>query len=471
MQPNFANARASRLITFLAAAGSFALIAAAPAAAAPAKSGTVGSPQPELKQFKVGGASADGSGAVLADGTLVLAAANPSGSSINVCVLHPGDRKCASTATLSPESGDSFSGLTEVLATGGTDVSVVAEDCCNSTPDTVFVYDSTDDGATWSAFVKAGTIGSIGAGTVADGDLVVATETTGSLSVQAFPPHPSSPETSVATPNSEIDGDTALATYSGGVLIASDNLTNTYVEYAASGSNFNASSSYKSVGTFDNQTVVAASGNALLTDPGGSLTGGDKLRFFNGTSFGTAYKVPDSKAGDDGYFAMQEVGNVVHVFFLSRRDGYDLFSETTTNGTHWSKLVRYGSAINSEWLAPVLGPTGAGQVFESQSSNPTLSQPILNTQSVHITLKSTHVRKGHGTTLSGTVSPQLAGQLVTLERKAGSRWDTVKTTHESSAGKFSFSVPGSTETYRAVVAYQPGYYEYGYSGSVKLTAT
>ena len=37
--------------------------------------------------------------------------------------------------------------------------------------------------------------------------------------------------------------------------------------------------------------------------------------------------------------------------------------------------------------------------------------------------------------------------------------------------KFSFSVPGTTETYRVVVAYEPGYYEYGYSNSVKLTAT
>jgi hypothetical protein len=432
------------------------------------KGGTVGSPQPELKQFKVGGAAGDGTGAVLADGTLVLAADNKSGSSINVCVLHPGDRKCASTASLSAQSGDTFFGVTEVLATGGTDVSVIGYDCCNSTPDGIFMFNSSDDGKVFGALVKAGTLDSLGAGTVADGDLVVGS-TDGH--VQAFPPTAGGPAGSSADPNSKIETDTSLATYNGGVLVAGDNLTNSYVEYAPSGSNFNATSSYKSVGTFDNELVTAVSGNALLTDPGGSLTGGERLRFFNGTSFGKSFKVPDTRQGDDGYFTMQEVGKRVHVFFEGRRDGYDLYTETTTDGKHWTKLQHYGTAITSTWLAPVLGPTGAGQVYESGSGSPTLSQPILNSQSVHITLKRSRVPHGHSTTLSGKVSPHLNHQLVTLERKSGKRWLTVKTTHESSSGRFSFSVPGTSETYRAVVAYEKGYYEYGYSNSVKLTAT
>jgi hypothetical protein len=441
-----------------------------PAGAAPT-AGTKGDPQPELAQFKIGTNSGSGTGTVLADGTLVLAFISSSGNKTTVCVLHPGDRKCASTATLSPEKGDSFTGVPEVLSTGGKDVSVVIYDCCNSTPDNAFVYNSTNDGKSFSKYVKAGTISSIGAGTAAGGDLVVATFTTGSINVQAFPPHPASPVTAFATPNGQEDGNTSLTTYRGGVLVANDNLTNTYVEYAKSGSDLNASSSYKAVATVKNETTVTISGNALLTDPSASLTGGDRLRFFSGTSFGKSYKVPDSKAGDDGYFVMQQAGGTVHVFFEGRRDDYDVFSATTRDGSHWSPLSQYGTAIDSTDLAPALAPSGAGVVLEAGSgTEPVFVQPILNPQRVHIKLAKTKVKKGQSTKLSGTVAPHLKGQLVTLERKAGKLWDTVKTTHESASGTFSFTVPGKTETYRTVVAYQPGYYLYGYSNSVTLTA-
>jgi hypothetical protein len=458
---------AARAAALTAALG-MALLTAQAAAAVPA-GGTKGDPQPELAQFKVGVSGQDGSGAVLPDGTLVLASPSQAVDPVvHVCVLHPGDRKCASTATLSPQSGDGLSAIPEVLATGGSKVSVVVYDCCNSTPDNVFVYDSTNDGKTFSHYIKAGTIGSVSAGTVADGQLVVATSSSGSINVQAFPPRPTSPQTSFATPNGQPDGDTFLTTYHGGVLVATDNLTNTYVEYAPSGSNFNASGSYKSVAVLKNQIVAGASGNALLTDPGGSLTGGERLQFFNGKSFGKSYKVPDSKAGDDGYFAMQETGKVVHVFFECRRDSYDLFSDTTSNGSRWSQR-QYGSAINSGWPAPVLGPSGAGLVFES-SGSPLLAQPILNPQSVHVSLAHSKVKPGHSTKLTGKATPHLKNQTVTLEDESHGRWFTVKTTRESASGTFSFTVPGKTRTYRAVVADKPGYYLYGYSRSVKLTA-
>lgn len=452
----------------LTAALGMTLLASQAATAAQA-GGTKGDPQPELAQFKVGASGQPGSGAVLPDGTLVLASPSSSGGSVHVCVMHPGDRKCASNITLSPQHSDTFFGIPQVLVTGSHDVSVVVYDCCNSTPDNVFVFSSTDDGATFGPFARAGTIGGVSAGTVADGQLVVASSASLSLSVQAFPPSPASPQTSFATPNGKEDGDTSLTTYAGGVLVASDDLTSSYVEYARSGSNFNASGSYKPAGTFKNELVTAISGKALLTDPGGSLTGGERLRFFNGKSFGKSYKVPDTKAGDDGYFAMQEVGKVVHVFFEGRRDGYDLFSETTTDGTHWSRLQRYGSAITSGWLAPVLGRTGSGLVFESASS-PLLAQPILNSQRVHVSLAATKVKPGHSTKLTGHASPHLKNRTVKLEDESHGRWYVVRTTHESASGTFAFTVPGKTETYRAVVADKPGYYQYGYSNSVKLTA-
>ena len=69
--------------------------------AAPAKGYTVGDPQPELAPFSLGAAGGGtGSGAVLPDGTLVLASLSATGTSAVVCTLHPGGRQCASTATL-----------------------------------------------------------------------------------------------------------------------------------------------------------------------------------------------------------------------------------------------------------------------------------------------------------------------------------------------------------------------------------
>ena len=49
------------------------------------------------------------------------------------------------------------------------------------------------------------------------------------------------------------------------------------------------------VGIFGNEPVLGISGAALLTDPGGSLTGGVRLRLFNGTSFGAPQKVPEPR--------------------------------------------------------------------------------------------------------------------------------------------------------------------------------
>ena len=442
-------------------------------AAAAFASGTVGNPQPELKLFNVGANGGTGSGVILSDGTLVLASPTNSATKIIVCRLHPGERSCASTATLNAHSGDAFYGTVEVLATGGTDVSVVALDCCTIGADTAVVFDSTNDGRTFTALIKAGNLASIGTGTVAGGKLVVATYSTGGgTRVQAFPPSPGSPQTSFAVAHGGDDGNTSLTTYHNGVLVASDDTTNTHVEYASSGKNFNSTASYKAVGTFTNQLVTGVSGNALLTDPGGSLTGGERLRFFNGTSFGSSYKVPDAPLGDDGAFCIQETGGVVHVFFLNRRHSYDIYSETTRDGVHWSHLSIYYTAITAGALAPVLGKSGSGLVYETDTgSNPLRAQPILNRQSVHISLAHTTVKVGTSTTLSGYAHPKLNGQLVTLDYLSGGRWYTVTTKHESSTGTFSFTVPGATKTYRVVVAYKPSYYLYGYSNHVTLTAS
>jgi hypothetical protein len=471
-------------------------------ALASAKSFTVGDPQPELALFNVGATGGGtGSGVVLPDGNLVLVSPAENGHTAVVCMLHPGDTKCASKAILHAYKGggnqDGF-GDAEVLSTGGTDVSVVLEDCCyipSPHGGGAVVFNSANDGQTFSAETPAGILQGVSTATFADGEIVAASSETGSLNVQAFPPNPASPVmTPVANPNGREDGDTSLTTYRGGVLVASDDTNgNTLVEYAPSGTNFNLKSSYGSVGVFRGENLAAVSGNALLTYAASSITHGAFIRFFNGTSFGPRYSVPEPSTGDDGYWSLQEVGalaasrpqpgsarhgtlqaegaggGVAHVFFLNRRNGYDIYSETTSNGVRWSPLAIYNTAITAGALMPVLGRSGAGLVYETDSK-PLLAQPILNGQSVVVKLAKARVYVGTATSLSGQAKPILAGQAVVLEQLSAGRWYNVSSSHESSTGTFSFSVPGTTETYRAVVAYQPGYYLYGYSNFVTLTA-
>lgn len=452
-----------------------AVLAASPiGAVALARAGMEGDPQPESKVFSVNEAGGTvGTGAVLPDGTLVLAAPSNSDTTINVCVLHPGERACAATSALNAYPGDSFEGsAAEVIATGGENVSVMATDCCNLNAPNGYtlVFNSTNDGESFSPYVEAGSLYAVAGATFVHGQIVVVGgDPHAGTVLQAFSPNPSALQTSEAMAAPAAKADAAVGTYDGGVLVASDDTANTYVEYAAAGSDLNDTASYRSVTEIKGETVLALSGNALLTDVGGSLTGDVRLRFFNGTSFGPARKVPQPANSDDGNFGIQEVGGRVHVFFLERRAGDDIFGEATTDGVHWSQLHQYGTAIVSGSLSPVLGPTGAGLVL-ADDSTPLLAQPILKAQDVRVALKASIVKVGTGTTLTGTVTPKLTDQMVTLQKRLSREWYNVATTNESAAGTFFFNVPGTTETYRAVVADLPGYFEYGYSKGATLTA-
>lgn len=460
----------------LAVAASIALVAGITTIGSAA--GVVGDPQPELSQFSIAPTGSSGTGVVLPDGTLVLAAP-VNNTTIKVCLLHPGNRRCASTVSLKAYAGgggDSFSGAV-VVATGGTHVSVVTSDCCylpvGGQNGGMVVFDSTNDGKTFGSEIPAGTLGGVGSAVYDNGQIVVGEgENGGYTNIQSFPVDPGTASTAIATVGSSVDAyDTSLTRYGSGVLVASDDSTTTHVEFDSTGTSFNSSSSWHAVGIFHGSDTTALSDNALLTDPGGSITGGEQLRIFTGTKFLAAHRVPDSKAGDDGYFSMQKAGGAVHVFFEGRRDGYDLISETTTNGAAWSPQHLYGSAVRESYLAPVLGPTGAGLVFESDGT-PMLAQPILNAQSVHVAFASVRVKRGHVAVLRGSARPHLVHQLVTLERDVAGRWYPMKTTRESASGAFTFSfaTPARSQAYRAVVNYKPGYYEYGYSNAATLVA-
>lgn len=442
---------------------------------------TVGDPQPELAPFSIAPVeTGNGSGAALADGTLVLASLSKTGTTAMVCVLQPGDRRCASTATLSAYAADgeqdSFTGVPEVVATGGSDVSVVLEDCCHipifSGVGGAVVFDSTNDGRTFSNEIPAGIILGVDAATFANGRLVVASSETTSLNVQALLKPPYVELSAPANPNGKYDGDTSLTTYKGGVLVASDDASgNTLVEYAPKGSNFNLSSSYGTPVDFKGEDLAGVSANALLTYSSTS-TPGAFLRLFNGKSFGPRYDVPEPPGGGEGYWNLQDTGRVVHVFFLDRNDGSDVYSESTPDGVQWSPLSVYDSAPNAGALVPVLGPSGAGLLYETDASAPPLFiQPILDYQSVVIKLARLRAPAGRRTTLTGRVAPNIGGQEVMLERRISvGHWSVVSAVHETAAGKFSFTVPGNTHSYRAVVVDEPGYYLFGYSNVVTLTA-
>jgi hypothetical protein len=445
---------------------------AACAVPALAGGGTVGNPQPELVKFKVGSTGGIGSGTILPNNVIVLASPTTSGTAINVCVLTPPARACVAKVALQAyKTGgnpqDTFTGPVGVFATGGDDVSIVAYDCCYGYSGAT-VFNSTDGGRAFGPQIKAGNIDDVGASTFANGNLVVATALSHvGTQVQGFATSPSVPQASFAQV-SAYEGNTAITSYHGGVLVAEDNLTNTRVEYEPASLGVNSTSSYKTVGAFNNEEVVAISGDALLTDPGGSLTGGVRLRLFNGTSFGPSYRVPEPKSPDDGYFTLQVAGGTVHVFFIARRSGYDLETETTVNGRIWSPLQQYSTAITSSSLGPVLNGLGDGVVFENDGT-PLYAQPILNPVAVHLSISPSRLRAGHTATITGGANHAVtsANPVVTLEELNGGRWYPVRTTHGEA--HFTFKVSARTATYRAVVAWIPGYFQYGYSNAVRVT--
>ncbi|HEY8081148.1 MAG TPA: hypothetical protein VIE15_03580, partial [Acidimicrobiales bacterium] len=370
-------------------------LVAAMAGIASAGGGVVGDPQPELAQFSVSAASSGGgNGSVLPDGTIVLAWPSSS-TSLRVCTLHPGSRSCVTQATLAQDAGSPLYGPPLVISTGSTDVSVIATDIND-----VITYNSTDDGHTFGAPRHVGSIANATVGVDAGGQVVAAgiDPHLGFVIQDIAPTGAKNSNEAILTAGSGCNYNASISTYAGGVLVACNDLTNTYVWYASSGHDFNMTSSYKLVNTFHGQDVVDLSGGAMLTIPSSSITSGGDIAFFNGTALGPGHRVPDSKAGDDGYWAMQEVGLTAHVFFEGRRDSYDLIHEATSDGVHWSGQTLYGSAIHSSDPVPVLGPTSAGQVFESDGA-PQLSQPILNSQSVHISIAPPRVKIGVHATL------------------------------------------------------------------------
>jgi hypothetical protein len=423
-------------------------------------------PQPELAQFNVGGAGSSSSGTTMPDGTIVLGTITSGGQDVYVCVIPLGHRGCTHYIYFHKLKGEApydFNAI-QTFATHGNDAVVVVSDSSRRTQP-IGEFSLTDDGRTAStnAARPVGNLSSYTYATDAHGDIVVASGSAPSMQVQELP----NTNGDFATLGTAIDEHTSITTYQGGVLVAYDDGTNTYVYYAKADSEFNSSSSYQPVATFDGETVSAVSDGALLTNVGG-LTGGERLRFFNGGAFGPAHHVPEPAHGDDGGFTMQQSDHQSHIFFINRRNDYDLYAEATGNGTSFGPFSILGPAAAANSFVPLLGMTGTGIVYEGDGS-PLLAQPILKGQKVTITLTHLRISPGTHTTLDGSVSPSIRDDRISIERGSSGSWQHFATTQESSAGAFAVKL-AKTGRYRAVAENSPGRYRFGYSNSVTVSA-
>jgi hypothetical protein len=462
--------RQSALVLSSVGVLSLLTVMAGAASAAPA-GGTRGDPQPEAAPFKIGPADSAGSAAIDSNGTIVTAY-NDGDSDTVICVLPRGRRDCSHKANLTaPGSPDVF-GVPQVFSPAAGHVDVLQE-----TTETTYFYSSADGGITFSAPVNVGDL-SVTAAALVGGDIVFGSgdnhdgaETEG-ISISA----PAAPAT-IATPNTSVAYDYGVGSYKDGALVASDydgSSYTTHVDYAPSGANFNATSSYHSVGSFGSQQLIGISGDALLTqETGGKET--VELRLFNGSGFGPEHAVPHTSGGGPEWFAVdQDPSGHVHVFSESTHYSpiYDLEEVSTANGGRtWSGAVSHGDAAVSDYFAIALDSRGTGLVLGTE---PARGYPVLGGQGVSLKLKSARIGTGGHTTASGKGSPAGTGRVVGLQVERAGRWYTVATTHEKAGGSFSFTIKGSSAgsfEYRAVVGLLPGYLEYGYSAARKLTVS
>jgi hypothetical protein len=327
--------------------------------------------------FKIGPATSDGSIATTPNGTLEIAYDNH--NTIVVCSMGLGKRSCGHITYLHPlENSDDTFGVPEIFVPSANHVVVLQETCCDGNPDDNVLFTSTDGGKTFAAGVRVGSLG-VSAATLAGSQIVYTEGDTGSLQVQSISDSGSSVAGPPATLGSKAAFDVAAATYKGGVLIGTDFLgktqTTTYVYYAAKGKDFGSASSYKLVGTFANEGLLAMSGSALLTiqTKNGSSV---RLRTFSGSKFGTAHSVPHTSGGGPQTFTVCQAPNGHDYVFLDRA-GYDLYDlveqSTSTGGSKWSKPVKLGNAINSNVLTGTINDTGKGLVL---GSTPAWAYPV-----------------------------------------------------------------------------------------------
>jgi hypothetical protein len=454
--------------------------AAASATTTGTTAGVKGDPQPELKPFLIDKtpSQSPGSAAIEPNGDIVVTydLANTSAGQTAVCVLDRGATKCATSVDLSPLSGDDEFTTPEVFTPSASNIVVLQPTCCDTAANgDDLLYTSTDGGATFAAPHRVGSINVVAAELIGSQIVFSGAGSGSGAEVEAIPVTAKAPPSSTAVAITKESFDNAVGDYKRGALIGSDDLTSdytTYVAYAPAGDDFNASASYKSVGSFPHEHLLGMSGDALLTI---QTTGKQDvlLRIFNGTGFGGPQTVPNATGGGPGAFAVdQDPSGTTHVFSSQASvKTYHLLEVSTQNGTHWTKPLNLGLAINSNIFAPALDSTGSGLVL---GTAPAWGYPVLAPQPVTFGLSPASITKGKTATGTGTASPAAKGRQVELQIEKSGLWSTVATTTESATGSFSFTIKGAADgtfDYRAVVADLPGYLLFGYSSAQALKVT
>jgi hypothetical protein len=462
----------------LGAALSLASVLSGNALAGP-PSGVKGDPQPEAKPFRI--SSQDSSPASIAfepNGSLVAAFDVPHGSrgEAVVCILDRGGRSCARKVEIgTPSSRDAWDTVygPHVLVPSANRVIVLGDVCCDGNANDTLTYSSTDGGRTFGAFTRIGPVTVGGAVLIGKQIVFIGSDFPSGIQVESVQVGAAKPPASVATLN-EPRGDVGIGTYHGGVLAASDKdgkFWQTFVKYAPDHSDFNNGKSYKKVISISNEQLLGASGSALLTIQTNHKQAVE-LRLFNGKGFGSAHPVPGTSGGGPEWFGIdQPPGGSTHVFTERASTGYDLIEYSTSNGTRWTKQD-LGNAIDSNAFSAGLDSRGTGLILGS-GGNQVTAYPVLQSQTVSFSLKSSSIRKGKSTTATGKGSPASAGRLVVLQVERSGKWYDVKgaTAHEKSNGSFSFTIKGQSAgkfSYRAVVSDLAGYLLFGYSNSRTL---
>ncbi len=454
------------------------------ALAAPMAGGVKGNPQPEAKPFTITSAGYGGAASVALEpsGSLVVAYGVTAGhGKIVVCLLNRGARKCAHTVTLSPLSGDDMFGAPQVFIPSANHVVVLMNTCCDTAADgDNLVFSSTDGGRTFAAPVRVGSaVGTTGAALVG-GQIVFTSGGHDGALVEAIPVDPSGPPAQTAVATDSVAYADAAGEYKGGALIGAQTETattdTTRVYYAAKGADFDASASYHLVGGFPNEELIAMSGAALLTQ---QTSGHEylKVRLFNGTTFGAAHVVPGSGGGGPGWFTLdQDPSGRIHVFTARAAApvSYDLYERSSATGATWTAPVDLGNADDSDYFGVALDSDGTGLVAGSDGGQATKGYPVLGPQGASLSLERTAIKKGHTTTADGKGSPVAKGRSVSLQVERSGLWYTIASTHENASGGYRFTIKGvavGAHHYRAVVADEAGYREYGYSAARTLTVS
>ena len=466
----------------LSAASAICLITAfgGVALASPA-GGVKGDPQPELTPFKLGNlnSSSPGSIAMEPNGSMVAVYDIGVGNGkALVCLLNRAANSCAKTKpVLAPLSNDSTFGIPQVLIPSANHVYVLQEACCDgSASGGDVLFTSTTGGQSFSAPVRVGSLSVDAAALVGDNVVWTAGDSGAGQVIESV--NLSSPSAPVTTANPIKNNeaiDVGVGSYRDGALVASDydgaSFYTTYVTYAPSGSDFNASNSYHKVGSFGKEQLLGMSGSALLTiQTDGHTTA--ELRVFNGKGFSSAEPVPGSSGGGPEWFMVnQDPSGAVHVFSerAASTPSYELIERTTTNdGKSWSAPVSLGNAIDDTNFDAALDSHGSGLVLGTDDP---LAYPVLATQGVSFKISPSSLPKGKSATASGKGSPAATGRVITLQVERSGKWYNVATTHEKSGGSFSFKIKGTSAgsfRYRAVAADLAGYLQYGYSNAQSL---